>query len=147
MEQQKDYNTSIVVDKFAEFVFNDINQVNEWWQGEIKGDTREVNDEFTYQMGDVHFSKQKVIESLPGKKVVWLDTDSEINFVTDKKEWVDTKIVFEISPEGDKTRLTFTHQGLVPAIECYGGCSGAWESLIEKSLFSYIQTGKGVAVF
>lgn len=147
MEQQKDYNTSIVVDKSAEEVFNDINQVSEWWQGEIKGDTMEVKDEFTYQMGDVHFSKQKVIESLPGKKVVWLVTDSEINFVTDKKEWVDTKIVFEISPEGDKTRLTFTHKGLVPAIECYGGCSGAWESLIEKSLFSYIQTGKGVAVF
>ncbi|WP_025144741.1 hypothetical protein [Pedobacter jeongneungensis] len=61
--------------------------------------------------------------------------------------YIEAMPLFEISPEGDKTRLTFTHQGLVPAIECYGGCSVAWQSLIEKSLFSYIQTGKGVAVF
>ncbi|WP_316847697.1 SRPBCC domain-containing protein [Pedobacter psychrodurus] len=147
MEQQKDYSTSILVNKTLEEVFNDINHVSGWWQGEIKGDTEKLGDEFTYQMGEVHFSRQKVIESLPGKKVVWLVTDSEISFVSDQKEWVDTKIVFEISPEGDKTRLTFTHQGLVPAIECYGSCSGAWQSLIEKSLFSYILTGKGVEVF
>jgi hypothetical protein len=147
MEQQKDYSTSILVDKSSEEVFDDINNVSGWWQGEITGDTEKVGDEFTYQMGDVHFSKQKVIESLPGKRVVWLVTESEIDFVSDKKEWVDTKIVFDIIPEGDKTRLTFTHHGLVPAIECYGSCSGAWQSLIEKSLFSYIETGKGVEVF
>jgi frataxin-like iron-binding protein CyaY len=147
MEQQKDYSTSILVDQTPEEVFNDINHVSGWWQGEIKGNAEKRGDEFTYQMGDVHFSKQKVIESQPGKKVVWLVTDSEISFVSDQKEWVDTKIVFEISPEGDQTRLSFTHQGLVPAIECYCSCSGAWQSLIEKSLFSYILTGKGVEVF
>ncbi|RBQ09147.1 SRPBCC domain-containing protein [Pedobacter miscanthi] len=147
MERQTHYTTSILLDKSPEEVFNTINNVGGWWQGEINGSTGKVNDEFTYQMGDVHFSKQKVIESLPGKKVVWLVTDSEINFVSDKKEWVNTKIVFDISPEGEKTRLTFTHRGLVPAIECYGGCSGAWQNLIEKSLFSYINTGKGVDVF
>lgn len=143
----KDYNTSISVDNPATEVFNAINNVRGWWQGEIKGNTNKLNDEFTYEMQPYHLSKQKIIEMVPDKKVVWLVTESEINFVADKNEWLNTTISFDISTVGNKTNITFTHQGLVPAIECYGGCSGAWEQLIQKSLFSLITTGKGVDVF
>jgi hypothetical protein len=147
MKKENDFTTSIVVDKSATEVFNAINNVRGWWQGEIKGNTEKLNDEFTYKMGDFHLSQQKIVELIPGKKVVWLVTESKINFVADKNEWVNTKIIFEITPLKNKTKLTFTHQGLVPAIECYGGCSGAWGQLIEKSLLSLVTTGKGVDVF
>lgn len=147
MKTRKDFTTSILTDKSATEVFNAINNVRGWWQGEIKGNTERLNEEFTYQMGDIHFSKQKIVELIPGKKVAWLVTESKINFVADKNEWVNTKIIFEIKPFKNKTKLTFTHQGLVPSIECYGGCSGAWGQLIEKSLFSLVTTGKGVEVF
>lgn len=80
-------------------------------------------------------------------KVVWLVTESNLNFVDKKDEWTNTKVQFDISPEGSKTKLTFTHHGLVPNFACYEACSGAWESLIQKSLFSFITTGKGVDVF
>lgn len=145
--QNKDFTTSILVAQSPTEVYNAINNVRGWWQGEVLGDTDKLNDEFTYQMGDVHFSKQKVVELIPDKKVEWLITESKINFVADKEEWLDTKVVFDITKEEDKTRLTFTHQGLVPTIECYGGCSGGWKALIEKSLFSLITAGKGVDVF
>lgn len=147
MKKTADFTTSILVDKSPAEVFNAINNVRGWWQGDIKGNTSRINDEFTYQMADFHFSKQKIVESVAGKKVVWLVTGSKINFVADKNEWLNTKISFDITAEENKTRLLFTHQGLVPAIECYGGCSGAWEQLIQKSLFSLITTGKGVDVF
>ncbi len=143
----KDFTTTILVDQSPEEVFNAINNVRGWWQGAIKGSTDNLNDEFTYRMNDIHFSKQKLVEVIPGKRVVWLVTESKINFVADKEEWVNTKIVFDITREDAKTKLTFTHHGLVPAIECYGGCSGAWGQLIEKSLLSLITTGKGVDVF
>jgi len=145
--QTKDYTTYIEVDKSPAEVFKAINNVRGWWQGEITGSTEHPGDGFTYQMGDVHFSKQKVVELVPDKKVVWLVTESKINFVTQKNEWTNTKIIFEISTVGNKTRITFEHQGLVPQIECYDGCSGAWGQLIEKSLYSLITTGKGVDVF
>jgi hypothetical protein len=87
------------------------------------------------------------VELIPGKKVVWLVTESQINFVADKAEWLNTKIIFDIATEGEKTRLTFTHEGLVPAIECYQDCSGAWGQLVAKSLYSFINTGKGVNIF
>jgi hypothetical protein len=143
----KDFTTSILVNQSPTEVFHAINNVCSWWQGEITGATEKLSDEFTYQMGDVHFSKQKLVEVVPGKRVVWLITESRINFVANKEEWLNTKVVFDIAKEEDKTRLTFTHEGLVPTIECYGGCSGAWGSLIEKSLFSLIANGKGVDVF
>jgi hypothetical protein len=51
--------------------------------------------------------------------------------------------VFEIKSKDGKTELRFTHIGLVPTFECYGGCSGAWGFYINDSLRSLITTGKG----
>lgn len=143
----KDFTTGIVVDQNPTEVFNAINNVRGWWQGDIKGDATKLNDEFTYQMADFHFTKQKVVELIPNQRVVWQVTESKINFVADKEEWLNTKIIFDITTEGDKTKLTFTHQGLVPTIESYNGCSNGWKQLIEKSLVSFITTGEGVNVF
>ena len=142
-----DFTTTILVDNSPSEVFSAINNVREWWQGEINGSTAKLNDEFSYQMEEMHFSKQKIVESIPGKKVVWLVTESKLNFVSKKNEWTGTKIIFEISEINHQTQLRFTHLGLVPEFECYGGCSGAWGDLIEKSLYSLITTGKGKKVF
>jgi|HubBroStandDraft_3_1064219.scaffolds.fasta_scaffold115872_2 hypothetical protein len=60
-----------------------------------------------------------------------------------RREWDGTDIVFDIARKGDKTELRFTHVGLVPMIECYGGCSGAWGFYVSESLRSLITKGKG----
>jgi len=142
-----DYTTTILVDQTPKEVFNAINNVRGWWQGEIEGSTDKLNDEFTYHMAEIHFSKQKLIEVIPDKKVVWLVMESKLNFIKKKSEWTGTKISFEISKKENKTQIHFTHMGLVPEIECYGGCSSAWSQLIEQSLFSLITTGKGKKIF
>ncbi len=147
MNQEKEFTTAIVVDQSPAEVFDAVNNVRGWWQGEIVGNTEKLNDAFTYRMSNIHFSKQKIVEMIPAEKVVWLVTESNLSFVAQKDEWTNTSIQFDIHSEGGKTKLTFTHHGLVPAFECYGGCSGAWEQLIHKSLFSFITTGKGVDVF
>jgi len=141
------YTTTIFINESPKEVFNAINNVKGWWQGEVKGNTVALNDEFTYRMKDIHYSKQKLVEVVPDKKVVWLVTDSNLSFTKNKNEWTGTKIIFEITEINNKTQLRFTHAGLVPAFECYGGCSGAWGQLIQQSLLSLITTGKGVDVF
>jgi len=141
------YSTTILVDNSKEEVFNAINNVRGWWQGEIDGNTENFNDEFGYSVPGIHFSKQKIVEIIPNEKIVWLVTDSKLSFVKDQSEWTGTKIVFEISEVNHKTQVRFSHLGLVPEFECYGDCSNAWSQLIEKSLFSLITTGKGVNVF
>jgi len=142
-----DFTTSFLVNRSAKEVFNAINNVRGWWQGEIAGPTEKVNDEFSYRSGAFHFSRQKIEEFVPYEKIVWQVTESKINFVTDKTEWTNTKIVFEINEINNQTEVCFTHIGLVPEIECYGSCSKAWSRLIQESLFSLITTGVGTKVF
>jgi hypothetical protein len=139
----KDYTTSFLVDGTSEQVFAAINNVRGWWSGEIDGRTDKLGAEFTYRYQDVHRSTQRITELMPGKKDVWHVLDAKINLVKDKAEWNGTDIIFEITKKGDKTELRFTHVGLVPAIECYGKCAGAWGFYINDSLRSLITTGKG----
>lgn len=143
----KNFTTSILVDQTPNEVFNAVNNVRAWWDGEIEGDTDKLNGEFIYRYGEIHTSKQKIVEMVPERKVVWLVTEGKINFVKDKEEWIGTKIYFEISAKGDKTLLTFTHEGLVPQIECYKDCSNAWTQLVRQSLLDLITTGKGKKIF
>lgn len=142
-----DFRTTFLVDQSPKEAYNAINNVDAWWQGEIKGKSNKINDEFTYRMDDIHFSIQKVIELIPNKKVAWLVTDSKLAFTKNKSEWTGTEIVFEISEKKNKTEVCFTHKGLVPKCECYGDCSNAWTQLVQKSLVSLITTGKGKKVF
>jgi hypothetical protein len=123
--------------KTPENVFRLLLDIEQWWSGlhgeTIKGESKKVGDEFTFEAGGgAHYSKQKLIELIPGKSVVWAVTDSKLNFLSDTREWTNTKIRFDISTEEDHTRVTFTHEGLVPQIECYKGCSGEWPKYLQK---------------
>jgi hypothetical protein len=139
----KNYTASFTVDQSPDDVFAAVNNVRGWWSGEIDGHTDKLGAEFTYRYQDLHRSTQKIAEFVPGEKVVWHVLDAQINFVKDKDEWDGTDVVFEIARKGGKTELRFTHVGLVPTIECYGKCAGAWGYYINKSLRSLITTGKG----
>jgi hypothetical protein len=141
----KDHSLTLTfsVEQSPQQVFDAVNNVRAWWSGEIDGETDRLGAEFTYRYKDMHRSTQKITKFVPGRKVVWHVADAELNFVKDKNEWNGTDIVFEIAEHDGKTELRFTHVGLVPAFECYGGCSGAWGFYVGDSLRSLITTGKG----
>jgi hypothetical protein len=141
--KNQDLAVTLTVDQTPEEAFAAINNVRGWWSGEIEGGTDKLGDEFTYRYKDVHYSKQKITEFIPGKKVVWLVLDSYLGFIEDKSEWNGTKVTFEIARKGDTTEVRFTHMGLVPDHECYDACSNAWGTYIDGSLRSLIATGKG----
>jgi hypothetical protein len=134
---------SFSVDQSPEEVFDAVNNVRGWWSGDIEGSTGELGAEFTYRYKDVHRSTQKITEFVRGKRVTWHVSDAMLNFVEDKTEWNGTDIVFEIGKKHGRTELRFTHLGLVPSCECYGGCSGAWGYYINDSLRNLIASGKG----
>ena len=138
----QNYTTAIVVNQTPHEAFAAINNVRGWWSGEIAGDTDTLGAEFTYRVPDVHYCKMRIVELLPGKKVVWHVLDSDISYTRVKNEWNDTRISFEIFTKGAKTEIRFTHIGLVPTDECYGSCSDAWGSLIQGSLRQLIATGQ-----
>jgi hypothetical protein len=131
-----------MVDQSPAAVFNAVNQPQNWWSGEIEGSSARLDDEFTYRYKEFHLSRQRIVEMIPDQKVVWLVTDSSLNFTKDSNEWTGTKISFEITKKNGKTELRFSHLGLVPEMECFDSCSGAWTQLIQDGLFSWITTGK-----
>jgi hypothetical protein len=141
------FTTTFFVDQSPAEVFGAINNARGWWQGNFEGNTEALHETFTYQMGDVHYSKQKIVELIPNRKIVWEVTDSRLSFIEEMDEWTGTELQFEIAEINNKTQVRFTHRGLVPHIECYESCSTAWTRLIQESLVSLITTGKGKDVF
>jgi len=137
------FTTRISVDQSPEEAFAAINNPRGWWSENIEGSTAKLGDEWTYRYKDVHRSMMNVTETMPNKKVVWLVEDNHFNLTEDKTEWTNTKVMFEISTRGNKTEIRFTHQGLVPAYECFDVCSNAWGSYVNGSLRNLIATGKG----
>jgi hypothetical protein len=143
MTSSPSFTTSFTVDSTPEEVFAAINDVRAWWSGDIEGDTAELGDEFTYRYGEVHSSRQRITESIPGERVVWHVLEGYLDFVADTTEWTGTDISFEISRAGDATELRFTHVGLAPESECFDSCSSAWSFYINGSLRNLIVTGAG----
>lgn len=137
------FTTTFTVDRSPEEAFAAITNVHGWWGQAVEGGTAELDDEFTYRFGDLHYSKQRVTEVVPGKKLVWRVLDSHLDFIEDATEWTGTEITFELTEKGDQTEIRFTHQGLVPAVECFDVCSNAWGFYINTSLRSLISTGEG----
>lgn len=138
-----DFRTTLLVSRTPGEVFDNILNVRGWWSGlyseEIKGRTNKLNDEFTFRAGEgAHYSKQKLIELVPGEKVVWLVTDSKLTFIQNTNEWEGTRLCFEISKKHDKTEIRFTHLGLLPEIECYDSCSTAWTQYMQEKLLGLI---------
>ena len=93
--QLKDFTVAFSVDQTPEQVFAAINNVRGWWSGQIDGDTDKVGAEFTYRVQDVHHSKQRITELIPGKKVVWHVQDAHLSFIKDKSSSC-------LSTEGDR---------------------------------------------
>lgn len=116
-----------------------------WWTAMTEFDGK-VGSVATMRFPDAGFyARMKVLALEPAHRVHWkcIDAEHPPGVSSDPRDWVDTEIVFEINRVSDsKTRLTFTHAGLVP-LECSGVCSNIWEFYINTSLRKLVEEGKG----
>jgi hypothetical protein len=139
----QNFTTTILVEQTPAAAYNAILNVRAWWSGlygeSFEGSSEKTGDEFSFLAGGgVHYTKQKLVELVPNKKVVWLVTEANLSFVDKTDEWIGTKISFEISREKDKTKIVFTHIGLVPEFECYDSCAPAWTQYMQERLVDVI---------
>jgi hypothetical protein len=145
--QDKNFSLTLLADQSPGQVFKAVSNIREWWSGyyeeEITGKSDQLHDEFIFRAGGgAHYSKQKLIELIPNKKIVWQVIDSKLLFLENKEEWTGTRLVFEISTKGNKTQLVFTHEGLTPGVECFNACSPAWRQYLQNKLSPLINDNK-----
>jgi hypothetical protein len=109
------YTVEIEVAKPLTDVFDHFIDLSKWWPEDFEGESIGLNREFVFSSGETHYSKNKVIEFVPNKKVVWLTTESRRK--TDNYDWKGTKFIFEFAPKAGNTLLKFTYDGVVLADE------------------------------
>lgn len=139
----KDFTSSISANISATEAIKRISNVPGWWGVTVTGTSEKQNDTFTVKMTGDSFFNFTVEELIPGKRVVWLVTDCYMPWYSDKTEWTNTRLIFDVTEKNGATELNFKHEGLTPDVECYKDCESGWTHWIGTSLLSYLTTGKG----
>jgi len=135
------YSTMIAVPQSPQEVFSRItSDVAKWWGGpDLSGGTTKLNDEFIIHHSGAHYSKQRLVKVIPNEKLVWLVTESKLDWLQkDHQEWTNTRMIFELNTQDNQTVLHFTHEGLTPEKECYVMCHEGWNTVIKNYLFNLI---------
>ena len=92
------------------------------------------------------FAVMKILRRESPRLLEWECIDSKHNEstgYTDLRDWVGTRIRFEIRDFGiGKSQLNFTHFGL-NQLECLTSCSSGWAFFLNESLRGYLEKGKG----
>jgi hypothetical protein len=138
-----DFTATLLVSQTPTEAFDAIANVSAWWAKSFKGNAKNENDAFSVTFGETSVDF-KVTESVSGEKLVWLVTDCNLHWLTDKKEWKDTRIVWDIATTGNATEIVMTHVGLVPEIECFENCKKGWSFYVGESLYKLLTENKGM---
>jgi len=104
-----------------------------WWTNNVQGESK-VGGVLQFRFHGGGFD-MKVLELHPAKHVLWQVVDGP-------KEWIGTKISFDLKQEGDWTIVLFKHQGWKEPVEFMHHCSTKWGVFL-LSLKSLLETGTG----
>jgi hypothetical protein len=133
------YTITIEVEKSLHDVFTHLIDLTKWWPEDYEGESLQLNSEFVLKTGDSHYSKNKVIDFVPGNKFGWLTIRSIRK--SDNYDWSGTKMMFELTPKVGGTRLQFTYDGVVLENE-YDRLVQICDITIKDMLYNFIVNGK-----
>jgi uncharacterized protein YndB with AHSA1/START domain len=106
-----------------------------WWTHNTQGECS-VGGVLQFRFAAGGFD-MKVLDLQPGKRVLWQVVDGP-------KEWIGTKVSWELKQDSDYTIVLFKHEGWKEPVEFMHHCSTKWAVFL-LSLKSLLETGKGAA--
>jgi Activator of Hsp90 ATPase homolog 1-like protein len=133
------YSVAIEVAKPPDDIFNHLINLKKWWPEDFDGNDIKLNSEFVFTTGDSHYSKNKVIEFIPNKKLTWLVLEGIRK--TDNYNWTGTKMIFELTPKNDNTLVKFTYDGVVFEDE-YERLVRICDMTLKEMFYNFIMNGK-----
>lgn len=105
-----------------------------WWTRQTVA-APEVGSFAEFRFGDRYTDKMRVAVLEPGRKVEWECVEGD-------KEWIGTRIVFDLEKQGDQALLRFRHAGWRAETDFYASCNYQWGYYM-RSLKLYCETGGG----
>jgi uncharacterized protein YndB with AHSA1/START domain len=105
-----------------------------WWTTDTQGESK-VGGTLRFRFGELGGFDMKVLELDSPRRVLWQVVDGP-------KEWVGTKVSFELKRDGDYTIVLFKHQGWREPVEFMHHCSTKWATFL-MSLKSLVEHAKG----
>lgn len=139
------YNKSIEIDATASAVFSAVTTGIVGWWTTGSGDASELGKVFAVRFGDT-YNHIKVSHLDQDRQVKWdiLEHYHANDALSRHDEWTGTKILWSLTPlEGGRTRIDFTHEGLIESMECWEICEAGWDYFLLDSLKPYLETGEG----
>jgi uncharacterized protein YndB with AHSA1/START domain len=105
-----------------------------WWteQSEIGNKVGDIN---IFDFGDRYHNEMIIINLIPNKKVEW-------ECLVGDKEWIGTKLIFEIEEKDKNSVLKFTHVNWREETDFFASCNYHWGYYM-RSLKQFCETGKG----
>lgn len=140
-----DYSKTVEISAPTDKVYEAITEgVANWWTTGT-GDASRHDTVFTTRFGETH-NHIKIAHLVPDREVDWhvLEQYHASEELRHHDEWTGTKIIWRLVPmEAEKTRLDFTHEGLIESMECWNICEAGWNFFLLESLKPYLETGQG----
>lgn len=130
---KQNYQQTITVSASAKEAYQSLTTgFDNWWTTTRGNSYIEVGDriKFTFPPNASYWTLEAK-QLLPGKEVV-LECVEAYHLIDGKPdapqtEWLGTTTRWEIEPDGDKTAICFTHDGLIPDLHCYEVCKAGWD--------------------
>ena len=138
------YSTEILISAKSASVYNAITKdIDKWWT-ELSTQALQVGDKLVVRFEKTTTWVMTISEALPNRSLIWkvVEANHDIEDLTKKDEWKNTTIKWVLAENTTGTKVTLTHQGLVPALECFETCQAGWDYFLE-SLKEYLETGNG----
>jgi uncharacterized protein YndB with AHSA1/START domain len=138
------YSKEILVSVKPETVYKALTkEIDKWWT-ELSNQAVHAGDRLTVRFEKTTSWVMIVSEASPNQYLTWKVTEAnhDLEGVFAKDEWKGTSIKWKIEKESSGSKITLTHEGLIPALECYEICQTGWDYFL-GSLKNFLESGKG----
>ena len=140
----KSYSAEILISVKPESVYKAITKsIDKWWT-ELSNQAVQVGDQLSVRFEKTTSWVMTVSEAIPNLSLIWrvVEANHDLEDLSKRDEWKDTTIKWKIAENEKGSKVTLTHQGLIPELECYKICHAGWSYFL-GSLKSYLETGRG----
>ncbi len=140
----KDSVNVIIISASPEKIYKAITEeIDRWWTA-LSNNASNAGDALIVRFEGSTKWTMTVTQTIPNQSLDWavIDAHHDLADLNKKDEWKGTTIQWEIEENEIGSKVTLTHQGLVPQLACFDICHAGWRYFL-GSLKAYMETGKG----